>query len=357
MKIILLFTFIFYILGYSKFTFAACQAVGGVRTINGKDLEIQHDIPIGTVLATFTICSALTYKCDNNQTRYMTTGGKAYGEFAIKINNIRIFKTNIEGIGYSIGVRSMCGTTYYSGNGWKNNLNNISTCANSGTWNQITHNFEVRIYKIGPTGSGIVSKRQIGASILAYNNYNVWAGENPVFLNAFKITTLGNNSGQGGNNSGSWNNGGQGGSNNGSWNNGGQGGGNSDSWNNGGQGGDNNGSWNNGGQGGGNSGSWNNGGQGGGNSGSWNNGGQGGNSGGGNWNNGGQGGNSGGGNWNNGGQGGGSGGGNWNNGGQGGNNSNNNSNNEQENKNPPNNNNNNRIWPNNNNNNTWPNNG
>lgn len=223
MRILLLFIFIFYILSYSQFTFSACQAVGGVRTINGKDLEIQHDIPIGTVLATFTIGSALTYKCDNNQTSYMTTGGKAYGEFAIKINNIRIFKTNIEGIGYSIGVRSMCGTTYYSGNGWKNNLNNISTCANSGTWNQITHNFEVRIYKIGPTGSGIVSKRQIGASILAYNNYNVWAGENPVFLNAFKITTLGNNSGQGSSNNSGWNNGAQGGSNNSGWNNGGQG--------------------------------------------------------------------------------------------------------------------------------------
>ncbi|HGJ5855959.1 hypothetical protein QE197_17850 [Arsenophonus nasoniae] len=41
-----------------------------------------------------------------------------------------------------------------------------------------------------------MTKKEIGATILSYNNHNNWAEENPVFLNAFNITTVGKNSNQ-----------------------------------------------------------------------------------------------------------------------------------------------------------------
>ncbi|WGL99783.1 hypothetical protein QE177_14815 (plasmid) [Arsenophonus sp. aPb] len=190
MRILLLFTFIFYSLGYSAITFAGCNAIGSNLVINGDDLDIKDDIPIGTELATFTLNSSQTYTCDNNQTSYMTTGGRVNGEFATDISGIRVYKTNIEGIGYSFGVQTMCGDMYFPSNGWKGNLDNISNCTNSGSWDNISHNFAVKIYKIGPTGSGAFSKKQVGATLLFYDNENVSAKENPVFLNDFKVTTM-----------------------------------------------------------------------------------------------------------------------------------------------------------------------
>ncbi|MDR5616496.1 hypothetical protein [Arsenophonus sp.] len=221
MKNIVLIPFVLFNLTYSALSFAGCNAIGGPLTINGKDIVVNNDTPVGTLLATFTIGSMQTYSCDKNNTNNMTTGGKIYGEFATSINGIRVYKTNIAGIGYSLGVQSMCGGVYFPAKGWKNNLNNISACWNSHTWNRISHNFDVRIYKIGPTESGTVAKRQIGATILSYNNTSIWAQENPVFLNAFDVKTVGNNNGYpGGNNSNQGsNNNGHPGSNNSNQNN------------------------------------------------------------------------------------------------------------------------------------------
>ncbi|WP_406850611.1 hypothetical protein WH390_00615 [Candidatus Arsenophonus nilaparvatae] len=226
MKNILLIPSVLFNLAYSTLSFAGCNAIGGPLTINGKDIVVNNDTPVGTLLATFSLGSMQTYSCDNNNTNNMTTGGKIYGEFATSINGIRVYKTNIAGIGYSLGVQSMCGDVYFPATGWKNNLNNISVCWHSHTWNRINHNFDVRIYKIGPTESGTVAKKQIGATILSYNNTNIWAKENPVFLNAFDVKTVGNNNQDGNNSNQGNNNGNQGGNNSNQGNNNGHQGGN-----------------------------------------------------------------------------------------------------------------------------------
>ncbi|HGJ5890169.1 MAG TPA: hypothetical protein ACHBZA_02095 [Arsenophonus apicola] len=188
-------------LSYSALSFAGCIAVGGPLTINGRDIIVHDDTPIGSLLDTFTIGLLQTYHCDDNNTKNMTTGGKLYGEFSTTIDGIRVYKTNVAGIGYSLGVQTMCrGGMIFPSKGWRDNIDNIAVCWFSHTWNQITHNFKVRIYKIGPTASGTVTKKQIGATILSYNNHNNWAEENPVFLNAFNVATTGNNSNQDNNN-------------------------------------------------------------------------------------------------------------------------------------------------------------
>lgn len=119
----------------------------------------------------------------------MVTGGRVYGEFAKNIGRMKVYKTNIDGIGYTLGFQSMCGNVYFPTDYW------TYTCSYVGSWNTITHKFVVRIYKIGQTGNGNVSTRRVGASLLYYNDTKRWAKENSVFLNSFKVTTLGGDSG------------------------------------------------------------------------------------------------------------------------------------------------------------------
>ncbi|HGJ5866736.1 hypothetical protein [Arsenophonus nasoniae] len=157
---------------------------------------------------------------------------------------MRVYKTNIAGIGYALGINSMCGKMLFPSKGWINNLDATSTCWTSGRWDPITHKFAIRIYKIGPTGNGEVAMRMVGASNLFYDDTKSWAKENLVFLNSFKVTTIGNNNsgGQGSNNGGGQannNSGGQGSNNGGGQANNNSGGHGS---NNGGEQGNNN--WN-----------------------------------------------------------------------------------------------------------------
>ncbi|MDR5613638.1 hypothetical protein [Arsenophonus sp.] len=206
-----------YSFGYTPSVFAECIQIGGQIKVDGRDLLVTDDMPVGTLLDTFTTDLIKTYQCSN--VKNMTSGGRAYGEFVTNIDDVRVYKTNIAGIGYAFGVHSMCGDMYFPSKGWIDNLDATSTCWSSGIWDPITHKFSIRIYKIGPTGNGYVSTRRVGASRLFYDDTKSWAKENSVFLNSFKITTLGDDSsGQGNNNSGgqgSNNNGGQGNNNGG----------------------------------------------------------------------------------------------------------------------------------------------
>lgn len=104
---------------YCALFFAGYTAVGGRLTINSRDIVVRNDMPIGTLLDTFCIGSLQPYHCDNNNTNNMTTGGMLYGEFITTIDGIRLYKTNIAEIGYSLGVQSMWrGGMLFSANGW-----------------------------------------------------------------------------------------------------------------------------------------------------------------------------------------------------------------------------------------------
>lgn len=188
--------------------------------MDGRDIIVTNNMPVGTLLGTFTTDLIKTYQCAN--VKNIITGARVHGEFATYIGNIRVYKTNIAGIGYTLGSYSMCGDVYFpaKGRSWSGDLDDVTSCGYVGAWNTITHKFYVRIYKIGATGNGYVATRKIGESAIQYRNPPVsWAKGNPIFLNTFKITTIGDDSsGQGNNNSGgqgSNNNGGQGNNNGG----------------------------------------------------------------------------------------------------------------------------------------------
>lgn len=171
--------------------FAVCSAAGDSKNIFVNHIAVQRDVPVGTLLGTFVSGASTTFSCDRNNNNGMTVGVKAYGDYVTTINSMRVYKTNIEGIGYAVGGQSMCGSVQYVGHKtYDNNPNQVAACANSGTWNTINGSFEVKLYKIGPTGSGTVNSRQVGAGILKYNQYSTWASEVPVRFNDFNVTTL-----------------------------------------------------------------------------------------------------------------------------------------------------------------------
>lgn len=136
-----------------------CNAISGPMTINGRDIIVPNDTPVGTLLATFTSSSFNTYRCDDN-VKNMVSGGKLYGEFATLINGIRVYKTNIAGIGYTLGVQSMCQNMAFPTKGWKDQIDNIDVCLSNKGWERINHNFEVGIYKIGAIENGIIEKKK-----------------------------------------------------------------------------------------------------------------------------------------------------------------------------------------------------
>lgn len=178
---------------YSQFSFAACSPYGGQRTINVTNIVVQRDAPINTHLGTFNSAAGTSFTCDGDlNNNGMTIGGKAYGTYVTTIGSERIYKTNIEGIGYSFGAASMCNLSWYfvGSHPWDGNNNNISTCLNSGTWREMNSRYAIRLYKIGNTGSGTVTGKQVGSGILKYKNYTSWANELPVRINSFTVTTL-----------------------------------------------------------------------------------------------------------------------------------------------------------------------
>ncbi|MFV9998411.1 MAG: hypothetical protein AB8W78_13100 [Arsenophonus endosymbiont of Dermacentor nuttalli] len=115
MKILSLVAIIIYCFSYTASVFAGCNAVSGDITIEGKDVTVPEDIPVGTLLDTFTISAFNSYHCDN--VKNMTTGGKTYDEFATFMDDIRVYKTNITGIGYALGMESMCGRIHFMSKG------------------------------------------------------------------------------------------------------------------------------------------------------------------------------------------------------------------------------------------------
>ncbi|WP_119711814.1 hypothetical protein [Arsenophonus endosymbiont of Aleurodicus floccissimus] len=173
MKILFSSILILYSFGYTTSVFAKYNAVAKLIEINGRDIIVDNNTPVGTLLWNFTSGPYQTYSCDNNTANNMTSGGKVYGEFVTNIDNVRVYKTNIAEIGYAFSVHLMCGDMYYPSKGWIDNLDATSTCWSSGIWDPITHKFSIRIYKIGPTSNGYVSTRRVGASRLFYDNTKV----------------------------------------------------------------------------------------------------------------------------------------------------------------------------------------
>ncbi|WP_032116609.1 hypothetical protein, partial [Candidatus Arsenophonus nilaparvatae] len=60
--------------------FAQCIEVGGQIKVDGRDIIVKNNMPVGTLLGTFTTDVIKTYQCAN--VKNIITGARVHGEFA-----------------------------------------------------------------------------------------------------------------------------------------------------------------------------------------------------------------------------------------------------------------------------------
>lgn len=179
-----------------------CSTTTGSTTINVPPLTVQRDTPVGTQIGTEVVSGWVTpYICKNSAPAltYQELGVKAYGDFNSMINNRRVYNTNIAGIGYAIGTKiqgpgeCMGYEAYVDGRAsMAGNIANRPLCLIPGMFGSpVPFQHRVTFYKTANvTGSGTVTGRQVGSTILR-NNKNSWhLPESAININSFNITTL-----------------------------------------------------------------------------------------------------------------------------------------------------------------------
>lgn len=181
-----------------------CSLVTSNTTIPAPapTITIPHNLPVGSEIGSqVTTGEIAAYSCFNSEGGDITSqsfGVQAFGEYATTINNRRVYKTNIEGIGYAVGGvdTSACHAT-----GWVSGTNTMrarpetyALCTNPSKEVSMQPKGKVMVtyYKIADiTGSGTVESKLVGALVLL-NNLLLWEPSNSnVTSTSFTITTLG----------------------------------------------------------------------------------------------------------------------------------------------------------------------
>jgi type 1 fimbria pilin len=171
---------------------AYCTVVGGTRTTTFSNLVIQRDTPVGTLLAENTIPVSQVWNCSSavGVVSSQNIGVKAYGTYNAMLDGVRVYNTDVTGVGYALavignGIGGCAGT-------W--NIIAASDqrlpCWNAGIFNggDVRQGYQVRLYKTGTAASGAVTGRRIGAGIT--DIAGVWDNEVPVNINNFRVTAL-----------------------------------------------------------------------------------------------------------------------------------------------------------------------
>ncbi|WP_312983523.1 fimbrial protein [Atlantibacter sp.] len=166
-------------------------------------ITIPRSLPVGAVIGTQVSTGVINaFNCYNTPSGVISNqnlGVESYGEYVMMIDGRRVYKTNIEGVGYAIGgtASSECNVTaWVSGSGTiRNRVDTVSLCANQqGMFavQPIKGQVFITYYKTATvTGSGTVAAKQAGALVLL-NNSLLWQ-DPPIVVtsSAFNITTLG----------------------------------------------------------------------------------------------------------------------------------------------------------------------
>lgn len=191
------------------FSFAAnawdCDTLTTSATIPAPapSISISRNLPVGSVIGTQVTTGVINaYNCYNTPGGVISNqnlGVESYGEFVMMIDGRRVYKTNIEGVGYAIGgtASSNCNVPgWVSGSGTiRNRIDTVSLCANQQGMlaaQPIKGQVFITYYKTATvTGSGMVAAKQVGALVML-NNSLLW--QEPavtVTSSPFNITTLG----------------------------------------------------------------------------------------------------------------------------------------------------------------------
>lgn len=166
----------------------SCSPISPSSTITLSPMVVQRDVPIGTRIGSASLPVKQIYTCSGAATVEAFIGLKAYGtKVATAANGNSLFSTNVPGISYSVEAKIGPGTHAISSPA--NTLNLVWVGPEGiAALSKYLIGFGVGIYKTGPTGTGVVAAKQIGAGIAKVDS--AWQTEHGVFISSFKVTTL-----------------------------------------------------------------------------------------------------------------------------------------------------------------------
>ncbi len=184
----------------TKVAFAfTCTTVTKNTTIQPKTISVQRDLPVGALIAQIESSSIDTFNCSNDVPRltYQEVGIKGYGTYVTDLDGKRVYKSNIAGIGYAIGVRMVngCGEgleRWINGTTSPDNPNHRLYCAVNGIFSTqpMKHKAVINFYKTASTtGSGTMSRDWAGSFILR-NNQSSWQEESTFGFGAVQVENL-----------------------------------------------------------------------------------------------------------------------------------------------------------------------
>lgn len=178
-----------------------CTVPTPSSTVSPQNITISRDLPVGAIIGAQIVTPLINaYNCFNTEggtLGYQTFGVKAVGTFDQMLNGRRIYKTNIDGIGYGIsGSTTNCaggGTVAVTGtNTMRSDVNTAVLCnSENGIINpSLSGTVTVTFYKTATeTGSGTITARTVGALSLLNNHLLWYSPEVVVNINAFTVTT------------------------------------------------------------------------------------------------------------------------------------------------------------------------
>lgn len=175
-----------------------CETVTKSTTVQPKPISVQRDLPIGSLIAQVTSDVVTTFKCSNDSPvlTYQEAGIKGYGTYAGDFDGRRVWKTNIEGIGYALTIQPTTGCG--AGSSWwvsgtnKENPNHTIYCDANGMFQTqpMKAKAVIEFYKTASTtGAGLISGKEVGAFILR-NNKNSWMTESSISIGSAQVDNL-----------------------------------------------------------------------------------------------------------------------------------------------------------------------
>jgi type 1 fimbria pilin len=176
-----------------------CETVTTSTSIQPKPMAVQRDLPVGSLIAQVVSDVVTTFKCSNEAPAltYQQVGFKGFGTHAGDFDGKRVWKTNIEGIGYAIGHVSVSGECGAGIERWiqgtnTDNPNHAISCSVNGMFGTQPMKAKalINFYKTAPTtGAGVISGKKVGAFILK-NNQSTWMTEAAFSIGSVQVDNI-----------------------------------------------------------------------------------------------------------------------------------------------------------------------
>ncbi|WP_296224463.1 fimbrial protein [Ralstonia sp. UBA689] len=186
------------ILMMAKGAFAyTCNVVNANTLVQPKAVIVQRDMPVNSLLAQVVSGATNAFRCSNDSPRltYQEIGIKAFGTYVGDIDGKRVYKTNVEGIGYAVGIQAvgLCdGRQIWVDGADKGNVNHRVLCGVGGMFpvQPMTAKALINFYKTAEiTGTGSVSMPGKIGSFILRNERTTWQSpESNISLGAFNVS-------------------------------------------------------------------------------------------------------------------------------------------------------------------------